>query len=109
MTVRIGAALVLLFLGAAVIVVSILGLFRLRDVLERLHAGALAGTLGALLILAGLGVLCGFTAHTAKLAVVLAVLWLTAPVSLHLIVRMELITGRDLEPDRLEGEGEKEL
>ena len=109
MTVRIALALVLLFLGAAVIAVSILGLFRLREVLERLHAGALTDTMGALLVLAGLGVLCGLTSHTVKLAVLLVILWLTTPVSAHLIARMELITGRDLEPDRLEGEGEQEL
>ena len=64
MTVRILLALLLLFLGALVLAVSVLGLFRLRDVLERLHAGALADTLGALLMLSGLGLLWGFSAQT---------------------------------------------
>ena len=35
--------------------------------------------------------------------------WATNPVSSHLIARMELITGRDVEPDRMKGEGEQEL
>ena len=109
MTLRTGAAMVLIGLGLAVVVMSVLGLFRFRDALERLHAGALADTMGLLLVLAGLGVLCGLTSHTVKLAVLLIILWLTTPVSAHLIARMELITGRDLEPDRLEGEGEREL
>ena len=109
MTVRILLALLLLFLGTLVLAVSVLGLFRLRDVLERLHAGALADTLGALLMLSGLGLLWGFSAQTVKLALLLAILWLTAPVASHLVVRMELITGRDLDPGQLEGEGEEEL
>ena len=109
MTLRTAAALVLLLLGAAVIAISIFGLFRLRDALERLHAGALTDTLGVLLVLSGLALLCGLTAHTMKLAALLVILWLTNPVSSHLIARMELITGRDLDPDKLTGEGEREL
>lgn len=108
MTVRtvIGAALILA--GVAVALVAVLGLFRFRDVLERLNAGALADTLGVLLALAGLAVLCGWTAHTAKLVLVLAILWATNPVSAHLIARMELFTGRDLDPEHMET-GEREL
>ncbi|MGE4277815.1 MAG: cation:proton antiporter [Lawsonibacter sp.] len=109
MTVRIGIAMALITLGMAVIGISIFGLFRLRDALERLHAGAVTDTLGLLLVLSGLGVLCGFTAHTAKLALLVVILWATNPVSTHLIARMELITGHSLEPDQLTGEGEREL
>lgn len=109
MTGRIGIAIVLITLGMAVIGISILGLFRLGDALERLHAGAVTDTLGLLLVLSGLGVLCGFTAHTAKLVLLVVILWATNPVSTHLIARMELITGHSLEPDQLTGEGELEL
>ena len=109
MTLRTGAAMVLIGLGLAVVVMSVLGLFRFRDALERLHAGALTDTLGVLLIVSGLAVLCGFTVHTAKLVLLVVILWVTNPVSSHLIARMELITGRDREPDRLTGEGEEEL
>ncbi len=109
MTVRIAVAMTLITLGTAVIGISILGLFRLRDALERLHAGAVADTLGLLLVLSGLGVLCGFTAHTVKIVLLVVILWATNPVSAHLIARMELITGHNLEPDRLTGEGEREL
>ena len=109
MTIRIGIAMVLIGLGLLVIAISILGLFRLRDALEHLHAGALTDTLGLLLVLAGLAVLCGFTAHTLKLAVLLVILWMTNPISSHLIARMELVTGLDRDPDQLTGEGEQEL
>lgn len=109
MTIRIGIAMALVALGTVVIGISVLGLFRLRDALERLHAGALIDTLAVLLILSGLGVLCGVTNHTVKLLFLLVILWVTNPVSSHLIARMELITGRNMEPDKLRGEGEQEL
>ena len=109
MTVRIGIAMVLIALGMLVVAISILGLFRFRDALERLHAGALTDTLGLLLMVSGLAVLCGFTSHTLKLFLLLVILWLTSPVSSHLVARMELITGLDIEVDQLTGEGEQEL
>lgn len=103
MTLRVAVAVVLLVLGLFVLCVSVLGLFRFRDVLDRLHAGALADTMGLLLTLGGLMVLCGLTAHTGKLLLALVILWGTNPVSAHLIARMELYTGRDMDP-----EGERE-
>lgn len=109
MTLRIGIAIALISMGLFVIAVSILGLFRFCDALQRLHAGALADTLGLLLIICGVGVLCGFTTYTLKLVVLILIVWMTNPVSSHLITRMELITGRDIEPDQLTGEGEQEL
>ena len=109
MTLRIGLAIVLMSLGAAVILISVVGLFRLKDVLERLHAGALADTMGLLLVLAGLGVLCGLSWHTGKLMLTVLIVWVTSPVSSHLIARMELITGRGIEPERRKEEGEREL
>lgn len=102
-------ALVLIGLGLVVAALSVLGMFRLRDALERLHAGALSDTLGVLLVLGGLAVLWGPSWQTAKLGLLVVILWVTNPVSSHLIARMELITGRDLDPDKLTGEGEREL
>ena len=109
MTFRTVAAMVLITLGMAVIALSIFGLFRLKDSLERLHAGAPTDTMGLLLVLAGVAVLWGFTSQSAKLILLVVILWATNPVSSHLIARMELITGRDVEPDRMKGEGEQEL
>ena len=92
MSLREWIAVGLLVLGLVVTVISVIG-----------------DTLGLLLMLAGLMVLCGFTVHTGKLALTLVVLWSTNPVSAHLMARMELITGRGVDPDELPGEGEQEL
>jgi len=108
-TFRTGIAMTLIVLGIVVIGISILGLFRLKTALERLHAGAITDTLGVLLLVSGLCLLCGWTIHTVKLLFLLVILWLTNPISSHLIARMELITGLDIDPDKLEGEGEQKL
>ena len=65
--------------------------------------------LGVFLVLAGVMVLWGFTVASAKLVLALVILWVTNPVSAHLIARMELVTGRGIEPDTLPGGGEQEL
>ena len=109
MTIRIGIAMFLIALGIFVIAVAVYGLFKYRDALQSLHAGALIDTLALLLILTGVAVLCGFTNTTLKLAVLVIILWIMNPISSHLITRMELITGRDIDPDHLTGEGEMEL
>ncbi len=109
MTIRIGAAAVLLSLGVLVVILAAVGLFRFRRTLELLQATALADTLGLFLVTAGLLVLCGFTVHSAKLVLAAVILWAVNPVSAHLIARMEVITGLELEPDQLPGEGEQEL
>ena len=85
MTVRSFAAVCLLALGVLVVVIAAVGMFRFRRTLELLQASALADTLGLLLILAGLALLCGFTVHTAKLVLLTVILWAVNPVSAHLI------------------------
>jgi multicomponent Na+:H+ antiporter subunit G len=109
MTVRGIVAVCLLALGILVVVIAAVGMFRFQRTLELLQASALADTLGLLLILAALALLCGFTIHTAKLAVLAVILWAVNPVSAHLIARMEVITGLGMEPDQMPEEGEREL
>ena len=107
--IRIAISAALIVWSIAVTAVAIFGLFRFRDALERIHAGAIIDTLSVLLIVVAVAVLCGFTVTTLKLIVLLIILWLTNPISSHLIARMELITGRDIDPDAFEGEGEEQL
>ena len=54
----IGAALLLA--GCLVFIISLIGVFRFRYVLNRIHAASLSDTLGTLLVIAGLIVLKGF-------------------------------------------------
>ena len=109
MTARTIVGAVLLALGVLVVVIAAIGLFRFRRTLDLLQASALADTLGLFLVIAGLAVLCGFTVHTAKLILASVILWAVNPVAAHLIARMEVLTGLELDPDQLPGEGEQEL
>ena len=106
MTLWTGIGGLLLALGVLVVVIAAVGLFRFRRTLDLLQASALADTLGLFLITAGL---CGFTVHSAKLILAAVILWTVNPVAAHLIARMEVLTGLELDPDQLPGEGEQEL
>ncbi len=82
--------------GLAVLVTSVLGLFRFRYALNRVHAAALCDTLGILLMLLGVMLATGLNVTTGKMALVIIFLWLTSPVSSHLIGKMEVTMNPSL-------------
>ena len=102
-----GAALIAA--GVFAVCVGVLGLFRFRYVLNRMHAAALVDTLGVLGVVLGLVVLCGVTVLSGKLLLILIFLWLTSPVATHLIAKMELLTEMDVDADAKAEEGERRL
>lgn len=93
-------------LGLFVVCVAALGLFRFRYVLNRMHAAAMVDTLGLLLILLGLVLLCGLSVLSVKLVLILLFVWLTSPVTSHLIANVELLTASDIDADDAHGKGE---
>ena len=108
MMVRTILGIVLILAGLFVTLVSTLGLFRLDTVLKRMHAAALADTMGVLLTAEGLMVLCGLSAHSLKLVAVVVFVWLTSPIMAHLIANTELLTKQKMDADE-EEEKEGEL
>lgn len=91
-TIRLWLSLGLLGLGVAVIALSILGVYRFRFVMNRMHCAAVVDTLGMALILGGLMVMTGSMAYIPKLLGALALLWIGSPIASHLVGRMELAT-----------------
>lgn len=87
-----------LLCGLGIFVVEMIGVFRFRYVLNRMHAAAMGDTLGIGLSLVGLIIMSGFTFTSLKLFLVVVFLWFSSPVSSHLIARLEVTT--DEEPDR---------
>ena len=83
----------LMLCGCFFMVSAVIGNYRFRYVLMRMHAAGLGDTLGILLLFAGLWVLCGFSVFTLKLAVILLFLWVSSPVASHLIMRMVIENG----------------
>ena len=78
---------VLLLLGAVFMALAAVGLVRLPDVYTRMSASSKAATLGASLALLGAAVHFGTAAVAGRAVVIVAFLFLTAPVAAHAIGR----------------------
>lgn len=91
-----GAALLLL--GTAIFLFEMIGVFRFKYVLNRMHAAAMGDTLGIGCCILGLIVMNGLNLASLKLFLVIVFLWFSSPVSSHLIARLEVTT--DEEGDR---------
>lgn len=91
----IGAAL--LICGLLIFVIALIGVFRFRYVLNRMHAVAMGDTLGIGLSLLGLIIINGLNFTSFKLLWVVLFLWVSSPVSSHLIARLEVTTNEDKE------------
>ena len=94
---RFALSLVLTLGGLFVLISGVVGVFRFRYALNRIHAAALGDTLGIGLMILGVMVAEGFSVITLKLLVVMAFLWLTSPVASHLIGRMEVTINDELD------------
>ena len=99
-------AISIMSFGLFSILVSALGLFRFKCVLNRIHAAAITDTIGVLCMMSGLALLCGFTLMTLKIGIIVVFMWLAGPVVTHLIAKMELLTERDIDAEVPHEEGE---
>ena len=94
--IRLTAATCCMAAGVVVMGIAIAGIFRVGFVLNRMHIAAICDTLGLLLILLGLILLCGWSATSLKLLLILVFVWLANPVSSHMICRLETETNPDI-------------
>ena len=92
------AGALLLLLGLLIFLIQMIGVFRFKYVLNRMHAAAMGDTLGIGCCLLGLIVMSGFSFTSLKLLLVIIFLWFSSPVSSHLIARLEVAT--DEEPEK---------
>ena len=92
------SALVALLLvsGALFMLLAAVGLVRLPDLYTRMSATSKAATLGASLVLLGAAVHFGTAAAAGKAVVIVAFLFLTAPVAAHAIGRAGYRRGSPL-------------
>ena len=85
----------LLLAGLATFIIEMIGAFRFRYILNKMHAAAIGDTLGIGFALLGLIVMSGFNFTSLKLFLVIVFLWFSSPVSSHLIARLEVFTNED--------------
>lgn len=83
--------------GLLVFVVQLIGVYKFKYILNRMHAAGMGDTMGISLCLIGTMFLYGWGFTTLKVALIVAFLWLASPVSTHLISRLEVTTNENLE------------
>lgn len=83
---------ILLLAGIVFYVIQFIGVFRFKYVMNRMHAAAIGDTLGSSLMMLGTVVLNGWQLSTLKMVLIIAALWLTAPVSSHMLGKLEVLS-----------------
>ena len=91
--IRFWIAAVLMACGLWAFVTSMVGIYRMRYVLNRLHVAAKCDTMGILLTLLPLMILSGLNFTTLKLFLIVVFMWMANPVSGHLIAHLEAETN----------------
>jgi multicomponent Na+:H+ antiporter subunit G len=76
-----------LLIGSFFALVAAIGVFRLPDVLMRMHASTKAGVLGSSLILLGAAVYFASGSITTRVIATIVFLMLTAPIAAHMLGR----------------------
>ena len=91
-TIRFAAGCLLIFAGLLIFAIEVYGNYRFDYVLNRMHAVAIGDSLALLCALTGAGLLMWDWFAALRLLVILCLVWLTSPVSSHLISRVEAMT-----------------
>ncbi len=88
-----GLSWLLLLSGGLFALIGGLGLLRLPDVYARMHAAGITDTLGAGLIMSGLGLQAGLSQDTIKLALILVFMIYTSPAATHALAKAAYLHG----------------
>ena len=91
--IRFWVSAILMFAGIFAFITSIIGVYRFSYVLNRIHVAAKCDTMGILLTLLSLMVISGLDISTLKLFLLVVFMWISNPVSSHLIAHLEAETN----------------
>lgn len=83
--------------GAVLIMIAALGLLRMPDLYSRLHAASKAATLGTACLALALVIHFAQVEVSVRAAALGLILFVTAPLSAHLIARAGFVSGTQLE------------
>ena len=81
---------------------SLLGIYRLKYVMNRMHAAAMGDTMGLGLVVIGLIILGHDVFHIAKYILVILFFWMSSPIASHMIGKVEMLTNKDYD-ERVHG------
>ena len=107
--VRFIVSALLIVIGLFITITGVFGFYKFKFILNRMHAAAIIDTLGLFFIVMGLIVAKGFVAEdgsfditSIKLACVVFFLWLTSPVSSHVISKLIYMTDSNTDKETVE-------
>jgi multicomponent Na+:H+ antiporter subunit G len=86
-------SLLLLLLGALFMLLAAIGMVRMPDVLTRMHSSTKSSTLGVGLIMLGVAQFFGDFAIGVRALAIVIFLFITTPVSAHMIARAAYLSG----------------
>ena len=95
--IRLIVGIALILVGLGFFITEIIGIFKFKYVLNRMHVAGMGDTLGLSVSLLGTMVLNGLNFTTLKMALVVVFLWMASPVASHLIAKLEVTTNEELE------------
>lgn len=80
----------LVLIGSLIVIVGLVGVYRMPDFYTRLHAASVIDTLGAMLILLGLLLIAGISPVSVKLILILLFILITTPAAAHALAKSAL-------------------
>ena len=86
-----------IIMGLLIFVIQLIGVYKFKYILNRMHAAGMGDTMGISLCLIGTMFLFGWGFTSFKIALIVVFLWLASPVSSHLISNLEVVTNEELE------------
>ncbi len=86
-----------IILALLIFVIQLIGVYKFKYILNRMHAAGMGDTLGIYLCMFGIMFLFGWSFTTLKVILIVVFLWFASPVSSHLIARLEVATNENLE------------
>ena len=95
--IRFGLTALCVLSGCFALLTAIVGLFRFDFALNRLHASAIADTLGLALLVLGVMIAVGLRPVLWKLLLVVVLQWCTSPLSGHMLAQFEYQVNQNLE------------
>ena len=95
MPVREIIAAICIIIGLFVFLCGTFGVFRLKYVLNKMHAAALGDTMGLFMVVLGLIILSNNVFIIAKFVLIILFFWLTSPIATHMLAKVELLTNKN--------------
>lgn len=97
MSIREIIAAICIIIGLFVFLCSVLGVYRFKYVMNRMHAAALGDTMGLFFVTLGLLIMGKDVFHMLKYVLIVLFFWVSSPIATHMIAKVELLTNKDCE------------